>query len=163
MQGRDQIPDLSMFIALFVRSRLSSLADSCSKHRRSLSQSRRESSATSPSRSRPTSPQVLPSSNGDVNKSPCPQSLHHYLQFLGLPKGVIDIDNDEEDGMGEYGSEMFCYMKEREEEFVVEEGYLDQSSVSSDMRAVLVDWLLQVRSAWFCSLFLTYANRCSII
>ena len=54
-------------------------------------------------------------------------------------------------------------MKEREEEFVVEEGYLDQSSVSSDMRAVLVDWLLQVRSAWFCSLFLTYANRCSII
>ena len=152
MQGRDQIPDLSMFILLFVRSRLSSLADSCSKHRRSLSQSRRGSS-TSPSRSRPTSPQVQ-SDGGDFDKSPCPQPLHHFLQFLGLPKGVIDIDDYEEDEMDEYGFEMFSYMREREEEFVVKESYLDQSSVSPEMRAVLVDWLLQVGNPWFC-LFLT--------
>ena len=129
-----------------IRSRLSSLADSCMKHRRSLSQSRRKSGSTSPvSRSRPSSPQVLPSSPA---KSPCPQSLHQYLQFLGLPKGVIDIDDNDEDGMGEYGSEMFAYMRVREEEFVVEEDYLDQSSVSPEMRGVLVDWLLQVTS--FC-------------
>ena len=79
-----------------------------------------------------------------MGKSPCPQFLDHYLQFLGLPKGVIDIDDNEEDGMGEYGSEMFAYMREREEEFVVEEDYLDQSSVTPEMRGVLVDWLLQV-------------------
>jgi len=47
--------------------------------------------------------------------------------------------------MGEYGSEMFAYMREREEEFVVEEDYLDQSSVTPEMRGVLVDWLLQVQ------------------
>ena len=66
------------------------------------------------------------------------------MQFLGLPYGVVDIDNEEEDGMADYGSDMFAYMKEREEVFVVEEDYLDQSSVSPEMRAVLVDWLLQV-------------------
>ena len=34
---------------------------------------------------------------------------------------MIDIDDSEEDGMGDYGSEMFAYMREREEEFVVED------------------------------------------
>ena len=67
---------------------------------------------------------------------------------------MIDIDDYEEDGMDEYGLEMFSYMREREEEFVVKESYLDQSSVSPEMRAVLVDWLLQVGNPWFC-LFLT--------
>ena len=105
-----------------IRSRLSSLADSCAKHRRSLSRSRRKSGSTSPSsRSRPTSPPPLPTSSDDISKSPCPKFLDHYLQFLGLPKGVIDIDDSEEDGMGDYGSEMFAYMREREEEFVVED------------------------------------------
>ena len=67
---------------------------------------------------------------------------------------MIDIDDNEEDGMDEYGLEMFSYMRDREEEFVVKESYLDQSSVSPEMRAVLVDWLLQVGNPWFC-LFLT--------
>ena len=57
---------------------------------------------------------------------------------------MIDIDDSEEDGMGDYGSEMFAYMREREEEFVVEDDYLDQSSVTPEIRGVLVDWLLQV-------------------
>ena len=42
---------------------------------------------------------------------------------------------------------MFAYLREREELFVVEEDYLDQSSVSPEMRSVLVDWLLQVGEA----------------
>ena len=62
---------------------------------------------------------------------------------------MIDIDDNDEDGMGEYGSEMFAYMRVREEEFVVEEDYLDQSSVSPEMRGVLVDWLLQVTTSLF--------------
>ena len=56
---------------------------------------------------------------------------------------MVDIDDNEEG----YGSEMFAYMREREELFVVEEDYLDQSSVSPEMRSVLVDWLLQVGEA----------------
>ena len=56
---------------------------------------------------------------------------------------MIDIDDNEDD----YGSDMFAYLREREELFVVEEDYLDQSSVSPEMRSVLVDWLLQVGEA----------------
>ena len=96
--------------------------------------------------------------------------MDHYLQFLGLPKGVIDIDDSEEDGMGDYGSEMFAYMREREEEFVVEDDYLDQSSVTPEMRGVLVDWLLQVSlpsSSINCLCLVSSPNpsllRCSII
>ena len=109
--------------------RLSSLADSCVKHRLSLSQGRTKSESASP---------TLPRSSAEVVKTPL--SSHNYLQFFDLPEGVIDIDDNEED----YGSEMFAYLREREELFVVEEDYLDQSSVSPDMRGVLVDWLLQV-------------------
>ena len=107
------------------------MADSCVKHRRSWSQGRRKSGSASPtSRTRPTSP----STHDEVSKA---------LQFLDLPEGVVDIDDNEED----YGSDMFAYLREREELFVVEEDYLDQSSVSPEMRSVLVDWLLQVGEA----------------
>ena len=109
------------------------MADSCVKHRRSWSQGRRKSGSASPtSRTRPTSPS--PSTHDEVSKA---------LQFLDLPEGVVDIDDNEEG----YGSEMFAYLREREELFVVEEDYLDQSSVSPEMRSVLVDWLLQVGEA----------------
>ena len=57
---------------------------------------------------------------------------------------MVDIDDNEED----YGSDIFAYLREREEMFVVEEDYLDQSSVSPEMRGVLVDWLLQVGEAF---------------
>jgi len=130
--------DLSDSVFADARSRLSSLADSCVKHRLSLSQGRRKSGSASPSRSRRSSP----SSSDEVGK--VLPSANNRMQFLGLPDGVIDIDI-EEDGMVDYGSDMFAYMKEREEVCVVEEDYLDQSSVSPEMRAVLVDWLLQVQ------------------
>ena len=79
---------------------------------------------------------------------------------------MIDIDDNDEDGMGEYGSEMFAYMRVREEEFVVEEDYLDQSSVSPEMRGVLVDWLLQVTTSLLlstCWPLQLSILRCSII
>ena len=104
------------------------------KHRLSLSQGRRKSGSASPtSRRRPTSL----SSSDEVSKT------KQSSQFFGLPEGVVDIDENEED----YGSDMFAYLREREEMFVVEEDYLDQSSVSPEMRGVLVDWLLQVGEA----------------
>jgi len=124
--------DLSDSVFADARSRLSSLADSCVKHRLSLSQGRRKSGSASPtSRRRPTSL----SSSDEVSKT------KQSSQFFGLPEGVVDIDENEED----YGSDMFAYLREREEMFVVEEDYLDQSSVSPEMRGVLVDWLLQVQ------------------
>jgi len=58
---------------------------------------------------------------------------------------VVVIDDECEGWLGEYGFDMFFYFREKEEHLVVEEDYLVQSSVSPEMRAVLVDWLLQVQ------------------
>ena len=58
---------------------------------------------------------------------------------------MVVIDDECEGWIGEYGFDMFFYLREREEHLVVEEDYLIQSSVSPEMRAVLVDWLLQVK------------------
>ena len=60
-----------------------------------------------------------------------------------LPAGVVDIDI-EEDGVNEYGEDIFVYMKEKEAEVVVGEDYLEQSPITPEQRAVLVDWLIQV-------------------
>ena len=60
-----------------------------------------------------------------------------------LPAGVVDIDI-EEDGVNEYGDDIFVYMKEKEAEVVVGEDYLEQSSITPEQRGVLVDWLIQV-------------------
>ena len=59
---------------------------------------------------------------------------------------MIDIANPE-DGLLEYEEEMTAYLREREQMFVVSASFLDQGSVTAEHRAVLVDWLLQVRVA----------------
>ena len=56
---------------------------------------------------------------------------------------MIDIA-DPEDGLLEYEAEMTAYLREREEMFVVSPSFLEQGSVTTEHRAVLVDWLLQV-------------------
>ena len=58
---------------------------------------------------------------------------------------MVVIDDECEGWIGEYGFDMFFYLREREEHLVVDEDYLVQSTVSPEMRAVLVDWLLQVK------------------
>ena len=57
---------------------------------------------------------------------------------------MVVIDDECEGWIDEYGFDVFLYLREKEEHLVVDEDYLAQSSVSPEMRAVLVDWLLQV-------------------
>ena len=67
---------------------------------------------------------------------------------------MVVIDDECEGWIGEYGFDVFLYLREKEEHLVVDEDYLARSSVSPEMRAVLVDWLLQVvyscldRASW---------------
>ena len=63
---------------------------------------------------------------------------------------MVVIDDECEGWIGEYGFDVFFYLREREKHLVVEEDYLIQSSVSPEMRAVLVDWLLQVEYSCLC-------------
>jgi len=72
-----------------------------------------------------------------------PPSNLYPPNVISLPEGVIDISLSEEHP--EYGAEMFVYLKERETRFVLNVDYLEEGSITSNMRAVLVDWLLQVQ------------------
>ena len=113
------------------RSRLGSLASSITKHRRSLSRGRLEDS--------------LPSSETKSFK-PCrcsPPSSPQPSLTSPLPPGVLDLDT-EEDGCSEYQAELMSYLRSRERMCVVASTYLQESSVTGEMRAVLVDWILQV-------------------
>ncbi|XP_023382262.1 G2/mitotic-specific cyclin-B3 isoform X4 [Pteropus vampyrus] len=44
-----------------------------------------------------------------------------------------------------YAKDIFSYMKEREEHFILEKYMNRQTDISSDMRVILVDWLVEVQ------------------
>nr|AAI06307.1 Ccnb3-a protein [Xenopus laevis] len=65
-----------------------------------------------------------------------------------LPPGVEDIDQDSLDdpfSNSEYATDIFSYMRDREEKFLLP-NYLEmQTDISKDMRAILVDWMVEVQ------------------
>ncbi|NXK56889.1 CCNB3 protein, partial [Chauna torquata] len=64
-----------------------------------------------------------------------------------VPK-VEDIDKEQLGdpyASAEYAKEIFDYMREREEKFLLPD-YMDkQTDISGDMRAILVDWMVEVQ------------------
>ncbi|XP_032612240.1 G2/mitotic-specific cyclin-B3 isoform X2 [Hylobates moloch] len=58
-----------------------------------------------------------------------------------------DIDEDSSDPSFNpmYAKEIFSYMKEREEQFILTNYMNRQIEITSDMRAILVDWLVEVQ------------------
>jgi len=124
------------------KSLLGSIASSLHKHKRSLS---RGGSVTVEEGGQ-GKPRPSPPSSAIVVSGPPNGTLpfHANSPDAAVPEGVVDIDL-EEDGMLEYGADMYLYLMWREEQFTVMPNYLDHSSVSPDMRAVLVDWIIQVQ------------------
>ncbi|XP_030782540.1 G2/mitotic-specific cyclin-B3 [Rhinopithecus roxellana] len=71
-------------------------------------------------------------------------------QAKGPPKEITsweDIDEDSSDPSFNpiYAREIFSYMKEREEQFILTDYTNEQIEITSDMRAILVDWLVEVQ------------------
>ena len=60
-----------------------------------------------------------------------------------LPDGVLNIEVD--DGLYEYSREVVVYLKKLEIATTVPSNYLDDGSVTDNMRSILVDWLIQVQ------------------
>jgi len=60
-----------------------------------------------------------------------------------LPDGVINIEVD--DGLYEYSREVVVYLKKLEISTTVPSTYMDDGSVTPNMRSILVDWLIQVQ------------------
>ncbi|XP_056395529.1 G2/mitotic-specific cyclin-B3 isoform X2 [Hyla sarda] len=65
-----------------------------------------------------------------------------------LPPNVEDIDKDALDdpfSSSEYAMDIFTYMREREEKFVLPNYMESQGDISKEMRAILVDWMVEVQ------------------
>jgi len=65
-----------------------------------------------------------------------------------LPLGVRDIDRADEKNpqlCSEYAMEMFAYLRTLEEKTFLRAGHLSGSLTSEKMRAVLIDWLVEVQ------------------
>ncbi|XP_036852200.1 G2/mitotic-specific cyclin-B3 [Manis javanica] len=61
-----------------------------------------------------------------------------------------DIDKDHSDPVFNsiYAKDIFSYMKEREEKFILKKYMNRQIDISSDMRAILVDWMVEVQMSF---------------
>lgn len=67
-------------------------------------------------------------------------------QRLPLPPGVKNIDDEENPQLcAEYAQEMYMYLKQREHAFRVPSNYLAGTRTTGKMRAVLLDWLVDVQ------------------
>jgi len=67
---------------------------------------------------------------------------------LVLPAGVIDIDEDDSCNpqlCSEYAKETFVYLKQLEKRTVIKPDFLNGCPTTEKMRAVLVDWLIEVQ------------------
>ncbi|PNJ15025.1 CCNB3 isoform 7 [Pongo abelii] len=71
-------------------------------------------------------------------------------QAKGTPKEITAREDIDEHGSDPsfnpmYAEEIFSYMKEREEQFILTDYMNRQIEITSDMRAILVDWLVEVQ------------------
>jgi len=66
-----------------------------------------------------------------------------------LPEGVPDIDLKDQDNpqlCAEYASSLYAYLRNVEKGLVIQKDFLKGCSVNGKMRAVLIDWLIEVHS-----------------
>ncbi|XP_071393493.1 G2/mitotic-specific cyclin-B3 [Centroberyx affinis] len=78
---------------------------------------------------------------------PAGRQLPAHLQRPQIPE-EFDIDSGNVDDCcmtPEYAKEIFDYLKQREEKFVLRDYMPQQPSLNPGMRAILVDWLIEVQ------------------
>uniref|UniRef100_A0A8C0G9K8 G2/mitotic-specific cyclin-B3 n=1 Tax=Chelonoidis abingdonii TaxID=106734 RepID=A0A8C0G9K8_CHEAB len=76
-----------------------------------------------------------------------PRILQPSRPFTQVP-AIEDIDKEQLGdpyASAEYAKEIFNYMKEREEKFLLPNYMEKQYDISRDMRAILVDWMVEVQ------------------
>lgn len=79
-----------------------------------------------------------------------PPAVHEvpaHLQKQAIPEEFdIDSENSEDCYMcPEYAKDIFDYLKQREEKFVLSDYMPTQPSLNPEMRAILIDWLVEVQ------------------
>ncbi|XP_051256429.1 G2/mitotic-specific cyclin-B3 [Dicentrarchus labrax] len=82
-----------------------------------------------------------------VAAPPAAVEVPAHLQKQAIPEEFdIDSENSEDCYMcPEYAKEIFDYLKQREEKFVLCDYMPQQPSLNPEMRAILIDWLVEVQ------------------
>ncbi|XP_040121917.1 G2/mitotic-specific cyclin-B3 isoform X2 [Oryx dammah] len=80
-------------------------------------------------------------SNSDKPFSSCDKRSQQEM----IPLGNTDIDCSDPLFSSVYAKDIFTYMKKREEKFKLKKYMTRQTDIDSDMRAILVDWLVEVQ------------------
>ncbi|GAA6222659.1 G2/mitotic-specific cyclin-B3 [Lates japonicus] len=78
---------------------------------------------------------------------PAAREVPAHLQRQQIPEEFdIDSENSEDSYMcAEYAKDIFDYLKQREEKFVLCNYMPNQPSLNPEMRAILIDWLVEVQ------------------
>ncbi|XP_060105642.1 G2/mitotic-specific cyclin-B3 [Heteronotia binoei] len=92
----------------------------------------------------------IPSEDAPVEKVPAekPDPSQTPADEVALVKPVEDIDKVQQDdpfASAEYAKDIFNYMREREEKFLIPDYMENQPDITEDMRAILVDWMVEVQ------------------
>ncbi|TNN46404.1 G2/mitotic-specific cyclin-B3 [Liparis tanakae] len=76
-----------------------------------------------------------------------PKKRTAFIDITNVPPEFdIDSENSEDCYMcPEYAKDIFDYLKQREEKFILRNYMPDQSSLNPEMRAILIDWLVEVQ------------------
>ncbi|XP_054852528.1 G2/mitotic-specific cyclin-B3 isoform X2 [Eublepharis macularius] len=87
-----------------------------------------------------TPAEKVPAEKADPSQPPANQ--------VALVRPIEDIDKGQQDdpyASAEYAKDIFNYMREREEKFVIPDYMKNQPDITRDMRAILVDWMVEVQ------------------
>lgn len=83
----------------------------------------------------------------DIEETSCKDPIPPHLLPPEIPP-EFDIDSEhlsDSSHTSEYAKEIFDYLKNREEKFVLCDYMVDQPNLNTNMRAILVDWLVEVQ------------------
>lgn len=84
--------------------------------------------------------------NLDENKKN--ERSHKQLKKSKPPPGVLDYDQEQMEDMGSvamYAMDIFNYLKARENHFKIDDYISRQTSINRTMRALLVDWMVEIQ------------------
>ncbi|XP_015482055.1 G2/mitotic-specific cyclin-B3 isoform X2 [Parus major] len=92
-----------------------------------------------------------PTAPAEPKVSPVPEKPESVQELKPHEERVPAVEDIDKEQLGdpyanaEYAKEIFEYMREREEKFMLPDYMEKQTDISGDMRAILVDWMVEVQ------------------
>ncbi|NWU68351.1 CCNB3 protein, partial [Pterocles burchelli] len=139
----------------------SAFGDITNAHKNQVVAGKKEAVKVAPQRAQKASAALMVAKNNEINlkksmKKTPPTEAPAEQKKDPVPEeplpaqipGVEDIDKEmlgDPNASAEYAREIFEYMREREEKFILPDYMEKQPDISGDMRAILVDWMVEVQ------------------